>query len=268
MKKLKPTNYITSIAWMNDIGVSSLEERDAYALVYGFSQDNETEFQASLDYIAEWLMCSKRTAIKVMNSLDEKGLVEKRKTTISGVTFNKYVAIVPANISLGVKEFHMGSENSSQGSENSSPNNNIDNNIINNIDSTRNIRNINNITPTIKKEVRKKTGLSFEFLNEAENVKYASAMELWYDYKRKIHDMYKTQIGVETALADLKKICTSDNLNPTDVITYCIGKEWKGIYKPKDLKENGNSTSEKRMSLGQALGEMLRNGGCPMPHNQ
>ena len=126
---------------MLNIGCSNWNELAAYALVYGFSQDEQSWFQGSISYIQEWLMCSKPTAVNTLKKLVEKGLVIKEQYDINGVTFNKYKAIAPKsvvnadvsgvvqNLQGGSKKFLQGVKNTEGGSKNFLPNNNIDNNI-------------------------------------------------------------------------------------------------------------------------------------------
>ena len=89
---LSNKNYINIQAWM--VKELNLTGNDliCYALIYGFSQDGETEFKGSLSYIAEWLNTSKQTARLVVKRLVESGLVNKRDEVINGVKFCRYVA--------------------------------------------------------------------------------------------------------------------------------------------------------------------------------
>lgn len=112
---------------MLNIGCSNWNELAAYALVYGFSQDEQSWFQGSISYIQEWLMCSKRNVSYIMGNLVEKGLVIKEQYDINGVKFNKYKAVVPQKI--GSKDFAGVVQNLHGGSAKFAPNNNIDNNI-------------------------------------------------------------------------------------------------------------------------------------------
>lgn len=125
MDKVKPQNYLNIQGWMLDLGCKSIQEVAAYALVYGFSQDNNSQFSGSISYIQEWLMCSRPTAIATMKSLEDKGLVKKEQYDVNGVKFNRYTALG------GSKEFLPPVKETEGGSKDSLPNNNIDNNIIN-----------------------------------------------------------------------------------------------------------------------------------------
>ena len=67
-----------------------------YSLIYGFTQDGETEFNGSLNYVASALNVTKQNAKKIIDRLIDRGLVEKREIYFSGVKFCKYVATITA----------------------------------------------------------------------------------------------------------------------------------------------------------------------------
>ena len=76
MAKIKNENFIAIQGFMvKELGLSG-NELIAYALIYGFSQDNESEFKGSLNYVAEWLNCSKTTAFNLLNKLADDGFVD------------------------------------------------------------------------------------------------------------------------------------------------------------------------------------------------
>lgn len=95
MGRIKDQNYYQISGWMiNKLGLSG-RELHAYAIIYGFTQDGETEFNGSLNYIAEWLGSTRVTAINVIKSLIEKNLVSKTQIIRNGVKINYYKTIVP-----------------------------------------------------------------------------------------------------------------------------------------------------------------------------
>lgn len=100
MAKIKNENFIVIQGFM----VKELEltgnELIAYALVYGFSQDDESEFKGSLNYVAEWLNCSRTTAFNLLNKLADDGFIKKTEKTINGVKFCNYSATKPNNEEL------------------------------------------------------------------------------------------------------------------------------------------------------------------------
>lgn len=74
-----------------ELGLSG-NELLCYSLIYGFTQDQETEFHGSLAYVSSALNITRGNAKKVIDRLLEKGLVEKREIYFSGVKFCHYVA--------------------------------------------------------------------------------------------------------------------------------------------------------------------------------
>lgn len=119
---VKLDNYIVVQGWMYYLGLEKLNELLAFALVYGFSQDGESQFKGSIAYVADHLMCDKSTAIRVMKKLEEKGLVEKEQKEINGVKFNRYC------VSEGVvAKYHYPLQNAIGGSCKMQHNNNINN---------------------------------------------------------------------------------------------------------------------------------------------
>lgn len=134
---MQDENYITIQGWMRNVLDLKGNELMVYALIYGFSQDGETEFTGSAGYIAEWIGSTKRTVFNILETLTDRKLLEKTEKHNNGVKFCTY------KISPVVKNFHRGSEKiSSGGSEKISPNNIVFNNIDNNIDKENIKRNI------------------------------------------------------------------------------------------------------------------------------
>ena len=148
MGRVKDTNYYQVSGWMvNQLGLSG-RELHIYAIIYGFTQDDASEFNGSISYMAEWLGTSNRnTVTRTINGLIQKGLIEKRQETNNGVTINFYKAILPppkqetppekgsTKTVLGSTILEGGQyQNGTRGSTEMVPNNNIYNNINNNID--------------------------------------------------------------------------------------------------------------------------------------
>ena len=88
----------------NRLGLKGTK-RDIYAIIYGFSQDGESEFTGSIKYLVEWLDVSRPTIIKALQELTDCGFLIKRTDTINGVQFNRY----KANLQV-VKNFYGGSK--------------------------------------------------------------------------------------------------------------------------------------------------------------
>lgn len=127
---MKNENYILVQGWqVNRLHLSG-NELLLYALIYGFSQDGETEFAGSLSYMSEAIGVSRRNVIAILRRLEAKRLLTKHTYNVNGVKINHYVANITGGdeSSEGVVMKHQ------EGSDETSPiyNNNKINNKINN----------------------------------------------------------------------------------------------------------------------------------------
>lgn len=76
---VKNENYFVTYGWMtNELGLKGLE-LDVYAIIYGFSQTENQWFTGSLRYLSEFSGCTKQGAQKVLSSLIEKNLIQKKE---------------------------------------------------------------------------------------------------------------------------------------------------------------------------------------------
>ena len=80
MKTLNNKNYIAIADWMiQDLDLSG-RELLTYAIIYGFSQDGQSSFTGSLEYLAAWLNIShSNSVLRVLKSLQDKKLITKQK---------------------------------------------------------------------------------------------------------------------------------------------------------------------------------------------
>lgn len=70
---MKKGSYLTIQDWMvTDLHLKG-NELLAYALIYGFSQDEQSCFYGSYQYVMEWLSVDKTTAVRVLRNLETKG---------------------------------------------------------------------------------------------------------------------------------------------------------------------------------------------------
>lgn len=110
MNEILDGTYYIVHGWIkNQLRLKGVK-KDVYAIIYGFSQDGETEFKGSVKYLAEWLDCSRQTIMKALQELTESGLLIKRVEIINNVQFNRY----KANLQV-VKNFYGGSKETLQG---------------------------------------------------------------------------------------------------------------------------------------------------------
>lgn len=88
--KVKDSVFFTVQAWMvtklNLRGV----ERDVFAIIYGFSQDEQSKCYDSLNYMAELIGCTKQAVINAINSLLEKNYIKKEQSSDISDMRNRY----------------------------------------------------------------------------------------------------------------------------------------------------------------------------------
>lgn len=160
---MKNGSYITIQSWMRDSLNLTGNDLITYAVIYGFSQDGESKFTGSIQYIADWCGSTKRGIYKNVTNLVDRGLIIKNEVKHNGVKYCEY-SCAPQFI---------GGELSSHPSELSSPNN-IDNNIDNK-----------------KKSLKEKAGLTDSPLDKA--------ICEWLDYKKERKNTY-TETGLKKLL--------------------------------------------------------------------
>jgi len=185
-------NYLVIQGWM--VSELNLSGNDllTYALIYGFSQDGETEFTGSINYLCKWLNCSRPTSIKSLKFLNEKNLIIKSVNTINGVSFNRY------KISLGVvKNLNRGSkETLLGGSKETLPNNTTINNTNNNIEK-RKLKFAETIKPFVDKYGKENCNNFFKYWTEQNklNTKLLFELQKTWDTKRRLERWCKNDFN-------------------------------------------------------------------------
>jgi len=128
-RKFKKHNHITVPGFaVVELGLSG-NELLCYSLILGFTQDGESEFYGSLNYVSSALNVTRQNAKKIIDRLIARGFIEKREIFYSGVKFCHYIARVPNN--NGVAEIATGCCRNSNGGVAEIATNNTDRNINN-----------------------------------------------------------------------------------------------------------------------------------------
>ena len=93
-RKLNNKNYIAIADWMVTSFDFNTRELLCYAIIYGFSQDGESVFSGSLNYLSTWLGIRRDNVMRYLNGLVEKGVVTKEKKSSGSKTWCEYKVIV------------------------------------------------------------------------------------------------------------------------------------------------------------------------------
>lgn len=226
MSKVKEENYISISGWM----VTSLRlkgnELLVYAIIYGFSQDYETRFTGSLQYLADWTNSTKQSCIKCLKSLIEKGYITKHENIVNGVKFCEYQAVKPK--SMVVNKVEHGSKQSLMGGSKQSLHNTIDNNTLG-----------NNIE--IKKERKNKSKSYDEQIAEyTGNEELQDALKAFIQMRAFIKKPM-TEYALKLMLKKLDEMGNTDNTKIA-ILNQSITNNWQGIFPLKD----GNTKHEKQ----------------------
>ena len=130
---VKENSYINIQAFMvNDLHLKG-NELIVYAIIFGFSQDGESEFTGSLQYLADWTCSTKQGVMKALQSLCEKQLILKNVEYKNNIRFCTYKSTVLNKVEQGIKQSLMGYETEFNGGIKQSLPNNINNILENNI---------------------------------------------------------------------------------------------------------------------------------------
>lgn len=82
--------YFSVQAWMvTKLGLKGCE-RDVYAIVYGYSQDGESDYHGSLGYMSELTGYSKNSICTALKNLTDKKLILKTEREINNIKFCRY----------------------------------------------------------------------------------------------------------------------------------------------------------------------------------
>lgn len=93
MSKVNSDGYINIQGWMvSELGLKG-NELLIYAIIYGFSQDGESKFTGSRQYLADWTNTTVKNVQNVLNSLVDKGFLNKYEKYINNLKFCEYKAL-------------------------------------------------------------------------------------------------------------------------------------------------------------------------------
>lgn len=236
-------SYITIQSWMvNDLKLKG-NELLAYAVIFGFSQDGETYFDGSLRYLADWTNSTRQGVSKVLKSLVEKGLIEKKDTHRNGIKFCSYRA---TKLNGVYNKSERGVQQSLTGGVQQSLTNNIEE------DNTRdNIKDIGDDGDTVlpnntakKKEKNPKSTIFQDFADGNQEL-----LQALYDFEEYRKEIKKPMTDKAKALliGELKNLST-DPKTQIEIINQSILKRWLGVFPLK--QQNSNNTNHYNYGYG------------------
>lgn len=243
MSKVKEENYISISGWMvTSLGLKG-NELLVYAIIYGFSQDYETRFTGSLQYLADWTNSTKQSCIKCLKSLVEKGYITKNEKIVNGVKFCEYQAVKPKfmvvnKVEQGSKQsLTRGSKQSLTGDSKQSLPNILDNNILDN-----NILDNN----TVSKKERKSKSKSYDeqIAEYTQNEDLQNALKAFLQMRSFIKKPM-TEYAFKLMLKKLDEIGKTDDAKIA-ILNQSITNNWQGIFPLKDGYTKQEKNPEKK----------------------
>ena len=235
MSKVKEENYINISGWMvTRLGLKG-NELLVYAIIYGFSQDDETRFTGSLQYLADWTNSTKQSCIKCLKSLAEKGYITKYEKIVNGVKFCEYQAVKLK--SMVVNKVEQGSKQSLTGGIKQSLPNNLDNNNLDNNNLDNNIVN--------KKERKSKSKSYDEQIAEyTGNEELQNALKAFVQMRSFIKKPM-TEYALKLMLKKLDELGNND-MTKIGILNQSITHNWQGIFPLKNEYTNQVKQPEKK----------------------
>ena len=244
--KVKRESYITIQGWMlTDLKLKG-NELQTYAILYGFSQAEGQYFEGSLQYIADWINGTRRTALNCLQSLADKGFITKNDSFINGVKFCKYQcvpleALGGESLSGVVKNLHQGGEklspevvkNLHQGGEKTSPNillDNIDSKYKEKIDTPGAPAPIPPHPPDEKPKGRK-PAIDTEaiFRRYTQDEKELSLLRDWLEVRKAKHAT-ATERALTLNLDKLGKMAKESGLSVPQYLEHVIMRGWAAFF--------------------------------------
>lgn len=229
---MKDINYITIQGWMRTKLNLKGNELITYALIYGFTQDEDSWFSGSSSYVANWLGIEKRNALEVLKKLTEKGLIIKQEKIVNGTKLVDYRTAKTTN-TPGDASITPGDETSPPPGDETSPHNN-------NKDNTR-VHSVHSSTSP-DGEVDSFTTLTqggFAAVLDSFSVsgkKREAVLE--FIKMRKLIKKPMTPHALELALKNLDKLA-SDEGRQIAILEQSIANSWQGLF---PLRNESSST--------------------------
>ena len=90
MSRFENYNHYQVSGWMVKELHLKGTQLQIYAIIYGFCQDEESEFFGSINYLCAWTSSAKNTVMKALKELVDGKYIFKRTEVKNGVTFNYY----------------------------------------------------------------------------------------------------------------------------------------------------------------------------------
>jgi hypothetical protein len=177
------------------------------AVIYGFSQDGESTYKGTQQYLADKAKCSKRKVGNALVSLVEKKFIEKIDVDIRGIHLCEYKVTDICTMCKGIAPHATGGVAPDAGGIAPHATNNIDN---------------INISPT---EINNNKGKRFDFKNSLIEIGVSPEVaEDWMQVRKAVK-----ATSTETAFNRIKHEIEKSGLSANECITIAVSRSWRGF---------------------------------------
>lgn len=235
---MKSSNYVVIQGWMcNELGLKG-NELLIYALIYGFSQDGESAFHGSREYIANTFNISKPTVDKALNNLLSADLIIKYESCDFN-TPNAY----SVNVEV-VKKLYWGSKETLLGGSketllNKSSNSNTNNTDRNNskelfLDETEADDTFLGSVSKTKEKPKKKNLYQkcMDMINDfTDDAQFRDLLTTYLKYRLEIKDKPLYANMWKGMLRSLDGLCGDDDALGCEIVQQSINRGYLGFFK-------------------------------------
>lgn len=219
----KSLYYVVLDFMVFDLHLKGLE-KDVYAIIYGFCQAGQT-FTGSLQYLADWTQSSKPGVLKVLKSLQEKGLITKEEKIINNIKFCEYrtIELTVVNTVNGVV--------------------NTVNEAVNTVNESGKQSLPNNINDNIHKNIKDNINIDDLFSFSSSNIDiFMETLKAFEEMRKKIKKPL-TDKAKELIVKKLSKISNGNGDIAIEIMENSITNSWQGVFPLKN--ENSVATNLK-----------------------
>ena len=229
--KIKDDNYYQVSGWMtNKLKLKGIA-LNVFAIIYGFSQDGESEFKGSRQYLVDFLNSTKPTIDKALSDLCDLDYIIKNSKTINNVTFNSYKANLPVvrNLVWGSKEtLPPSKETLSDGGKETLPNN----------------KSLNNKKDN-KEDKESKKATFDDIINSFTDIEEERQLLIEWLKVRKAKRAAMTNKAIELNLNKLHKLATKSNMSVTEYLKEVICRGWAAFFEIKNYNNQETKKGDK-----------------------
>ena len=209
MSKVLDNNFFQITGWMLNRLKLKGTALNVYAIIYGFSQDGESSFNGSRQYLCDFTGATKPTIDKALAELQAMDLIIKTSKKINDVIHNEYKANLEA-----LRDFTTSKETLQGGSKETLPHNKD----INNKEDNKNI----------KEEEKVKKEKSLDDVIESQPLAIQQPLREFVKMRKAIKKPITTH-GLELAVKKLHELAKTES-DAVAVIEQSVMNSWQGFF--------------------------------------